>query len=176
MSRARSRHLAFVLLAASAAGFVIGIGSFVWFDGHVSAEQTPNIHLTHSQPRAVVAIPEAVRRRTPSLLLLPVTQIDNETLTSVSVYAYLKWSEPTRDRPTRLLLGQVSIFPANQPGTFTIRLSQELQKLLERPPAFPEPSPSLELELRPIHSQALPPMDLTIGPIEWRTADEEPIS
>lgn len=177
MSRARSTHLAFVLLAASAAGFVIGMDSFVSFDGHVSAEQTPNVHLTHSQPRAVVAVPEAVRRHTPSLLLLPVTQIDNETLTPVSVYAYLTWSDPTGDRPARLLLGQVSLFPANQPGTFTIRLSQEFQNLLERPPAFPDSSPSLELELRPIQSQTLPPMDLTIGPIEWRTAaDGEPIA
>ena len=61
------------------------------------------------------------------------------------------------------MLGQVSIFPANQPGTFTIRLSQEFQDLVKQAPEFQQLSPSLVLELSAIHSQALPAMDLTIG-------------
>jgi hypothetical protein len=173
MSRARGTYHRFILLAACAAGFLVAGGSFFWFDAHVSAEQTPNVHLTHTLPRAVMAIPDAVLQRAPSLLLLPVTQINNETLTPVSVYAYLTWSDPKHgDRPARLLLGQISIFPANQPGTFTIRLSQEFQDLLKQHPDFQQLSPLLVLELRPIHSQALPAMDVTIGPVEWRTAEE----
>jgi hypothetical protein len=173
MPRARSTYHWFVLLAACAAGFLVGVGSFVWFDGHVSAEQPSNVHLTHTQPRAVMAVPDAVLQRAPSVLILPVTQINNETLTPVSVYAYLAWNDLKGDRPARLLLGQISIFPANQPGTFAIRLSQDFQELLKQSPALQQLSPSLELELRPIHSQALPSMDLTIGPIEWRMAEKE---
>jgi hypothetical protein len=173
MSRARGTYHRFILLAACAAGLLVAVGSPFWFDAHVLAEQTPNVHLTHTQPRAVMAIPDAVLQRAPSLLLLPVTQINNETLTPVSVYAYLTWSDPKHgNRPARLLLGQISIFPPNQPGTFAIRLSQEFQELLKQAPEFQQLSPSLVLELRPIHSQALPAMDLTIGPVEWRTADE----
>ena len=173
MSRARGTYYRFILLAACAAGLLVAVGPPFWFDAHVSAEQTPNVHLTHTQPRVVMAVPDAVLQRAPSLLLLPVTQINNETLTPVSVYAYLTWSDPKHDnRPARLLLGQISIFPANQPGTFAIRLSQEFQELLKQSPDFQQLSPLLVLELRPIHSQALPPIDLTIGPVEWRTAEE----
>jgi hypothetical protein len=173
MSRARGTYHRFILLAACAAGWLVAVGFPFWFDAHVSAEQTSNVHLTHTQPRAVMAVPDAVLQRVPSLLLLPVTQINNESLTPVSVYAYLTWSDPKGGhRLARLLLGQISIFPANQPGTFTIRLSQEFQELLKQNPDFQRLSPSLVLELRPIHSQALPAMDLTIGPVEWRTAEE----
>ena len=120
--------------------------------------------MTHARPRAVIAVTDAVLQRAPSLLILPVTQITNETLTPVSVYAYLTWSDPKSGyRSARLLLGQVSIFPANQPGTFTIRLSQEFQDLVKQAPEFQQLSPSLVLELSAIHSQALPAMDLTIG-------------
>jgi hypothetical protein len=177
MSRVRGTYHRFILLAACAAGWLMAVGSLFWFEAHVSAEQTANVHLTHTQPRAVMAVPDAVLQRAPSLLLLPVTQINNETLMPVSLYAYLTWSDSKGGhRLERLLLGQISIFPANQPGTFTIRLSQEFQELLKRSPEFREFSPSLVLELRPIHTQALPPMELTIGPIEWRTAEEENIT
>ena len=173
MSRARGTYHRFILLAACAAGLLMAVGSPFWVDPLVSAEQTPNVHLTHSQPRAAMAVADGVLQRAPSLLVLPVTQITNETLTPVSVYAYLTWTDPKQgNRPARLLLGQISIFPANQPGTFTIRLSQEFQELLKQHPEFHQLSPLLVLELRPIHSQALPPMDLTIGPVEWRTAEE----
>lgn len=173
MSRARGTYGWFILLAACAAGLLVAVGSSFWFDAHVSAEQTSNVHLTHTQPRAVMAVPDGVLQRAPSLVILPVTQINNETLTPVSVYAYLTWNDPKQgNRPARLLLGQISIFPANQPGTFTIRLAQEFQELLKQSPDFQQLSPLLVLELRPIHSQALPPMDLTIGPVEWRTAEE----
>ena len=176
MSRARDTYHRFILLAACAAGLLVVVGSLVWVAAHVSAEQTPNVHLTHIQPRAVMAVPDIVLERVPSLLLLPVININNETLTPVSVYAYLTWNDPKGHRPARLLLGQISIFPANQPGTFTIRLSHDFQELLKQSPEFQQLSPSLVLELRPIHSQALPSMDLTIGPIEWRTAEEETIT
>lgn len=173
MSRARGTYHRFILLAACAAGWLVAVSFPFWFDAHVSAEQTSNVHLTHAQPRAVMAVPDAVLQRAPSLLILPVTQINNESLTPVSVYAYLTWSDPKHgNRPARLLLGQISIFPANQPGTFTIRLSQEFQELLKQSPDFQQLSPLLVLELRPIHSQTLPAMDLTIGPVEWRTAEE----
>jgi hypothetical protein len=152
---------------------LVAVGSSFWFDAHVSAEQSPNVHLTHTQPRAVMAVPNGVLQRAPSLLILPVTQIHNETLTPVSVYAYLTWTDPKQgNRPARLLLGEISIFPTNQPGTFTARLSQEFQELLKQHPEFHQLSPLLVLELRPIHSQALPPIDLTIGAVEWRTAEE----
>jgi hypothetical protein len=173
MSRVRGTYQRFILLAACAAELLVAVGSPFRFNTHVWAEQTPNVHLTHTQPRAVMAIPDAVLQRAPSLLLLPVTQITNDTLTPVSMYAYLTWSDPTHgNRLARLLLGQISIFPANQPGTFTIQLSQEFQDLLKHSPEFRQLSPSLVLELRPIHSQTLPTMDLTIGPVEWRTAEE----
>lgn len=173
VSRVRDPYHPFIFLATCAAAFLVSVSPPFWSDTHVLAERTPNVRLTHAQPRAVIAVPDAVLQRAPSLLILPVTQITNETLTPVSVYAYLTWSDPKGGhRPARLLLGQVSIFPANQPGTFTIRLSQEFQDLVKQAPEFQQLSPSLVLELRPIHSQALPAMDLTIGPVEWRTADE----
>jgi len=98
-------------------------------------------------------------------------QITNETLTPVSVHAYLTWSDPTGHVPARLLLGQISVYPANQPGTFTIRLPQELQDLLKQSSDFQQRAPSFVLELHPLHNQALPPMDVTIGPVQWRTAE-----
>jgi hypothetical protein len=170
MSRARRIDHRFILLAACA-GLLIAVGASFWLNVHVSAEQTPTIHLTHTQPRAVMAVSTAELQRA-SFLILPITQITNETLTPVSVHAYLTWNDERRHRPARLLLGQISIFPANQPGTFTIRLPQEFQDLLKQSSDFQQRSPSLVLELHPLHNQALPPMDLTIGPVQWRNAEE----
>jgi len=169
MSRARRIDHRFILLAACA-GLLSAVGAFFWLNAQVSAEQIPTIHLTHTQPRAVMAVSIAVLQRA-SLLILPITQITNETLTPVSVHAYFTWSVPTDHRPARLLLGQISVYPANQPGTFTIRLPQEFQDLLKQSPDFQQRSPSLVLELRPLHNQVLPPMDLMIGPVQWRTAE-----
>lgn len=169
MSRARRIDHRFILLAACA-GLLSAVGAFFWLNAQVSAEQIPTIHLTHTQPRAVMAVSTAVLQRA-SLLILPITQITNETLTPVSVHAYFTWSVPTDHRPARLLLGQISVYPANQPGTFTIRLPQEFQDLLKQSPDFQQRSPSLVLELRPLHNQVLPPMDLMIGPVQWRTAE-----
>ena len=170
MSRARRIDHRFILLAACAAGLLVAVGPPFRFEACVSAEQSPNIHLTHAQPLAVMAVPDAVLQRA-SLLILPITQITNETLTPVSVHAYLTWSDPTHHRPAQLSLGQISLYPANQPGTFTIRLPQEFQDLLKQSPDFQQRSPSLVLELHLLHNQALPPMDLTIGPVQWRTAE-----
>jgi hypothetical protein len=170
MSRARRIDYRFILLAACFAGLLVAVDPSFRFEARVSAEQSPNIHLTHTQSRAVMAVPAAVLQRA-SLLILPITQITNETLTPVSVHAYFTWSVPTDHRPARLLLGQISVYPANQPGTFTIRLPQEFQDLLKQSPDFQQRSPSLVLELRPLHSQVLPPMDLTIGPVQWRTVE-----
>jgi hypothetical protein len=169
MSRARRIDHRFILLAACA-GLLIAVGASFWLNAHMSAEQTLTIHLTHTQPRAVMAVSIAVLQRA-SLLILPITRITNETLTPVSVHAYFTWSVPTDHRPARLLLGQISVYPANQPGTFTIRLPQEFQDLLKQSPDFQQRSPSLVLELRPLHNQVLPPMDLMIGPVQWRTAE-----
>ena len=170
MSRARRIDHRFILLAACV-GFLIAVGASFWLNAHVSAEQTPTIHLTHTQPRAVMAVSTAVLQRA-SFLILPITQITNETLTPVSVHAYLTWSDPTHHRPAQLSLGQISLYPANQPGTFTIRLPQEFQDLLKQSTDFQQRSPSLVLELRPLHNQVLPPMDVTIGPVQWRNAEE----
>ena len=170
MSRARGIDHRFILLAACA-GLLIAVSASFWLNAHVSAEQTPTIHLTHTQPRAAMAVSPAVLQRA-SLLILPVTQITNETLTPVSVHAYLTWSDLTGHGPAQLLLGQISLYPANQPGTFTIRLPQEFQDLLKQSPDFQQRSPSLVLELHLLHNQALPPMDLTIGPVQWRNAEE----
>jgi hypothetical protein len=170
MSRARRIDHRFILLAACA-GLLIAVGASFWLNAHVSAEQTPTIHLTHTQPRAVMAVSTAVLQRA-SFLILPITQITNETLTPVSVHAYLTWSDLTGHGPAQLLLGQISLYPANQPGTFTIRLPQEFQDLLKQSPDFQQRSPSLVLELHLLHNQALPPMDLTIGPVQWRNAEE----
>ena len=170
MSRARRIDHRFILLAACA-GLLTAVGASFWLNAHVSAEQTPTIHLTHTQPRAVMAVSTAVLQRA-SLLILPITQITNETLTPVSVEAYFTWSVPTGHGPARVLLGQISVYPANQPGTFTVRLPREFQDLLKQSPDFQQRSPSLVLELRPLHNQVLPPMDLTIGPVQWRNAEE----
>ena len=171
MSRVRGIDHRFILLAACAAGLLMAVDPPFRFEARVSAEPSPNIHLTHTQPRAVMAVPAAVLQRA-SLLILPITQITNETLTPVSVHAYLAWNGEGRDRPTRLLLGQISIFPANQTGIFTIRLPSEFHDLLRHSSDLQQRSLSLVLELRPLHHEALPPMDLTIGPVQWRNAEE----
>ena len=171
MSRARRIDHRFTLLATCAAGLLAAVDPSFRFEARVSAEQSPTIQLTHAQPRAVMAVQPAVLQRA-SLLILPITHIANETLTSVSVLAYLAWNGEGRDRPARLLLGQISIFPANQPGTFTIRLPSEFHDLLRHSSDLRQRSPSLVLELRPLHDEALPPMHLTIGPVQWRNAEE----
>lgn len=171
MSRARRIDHRFILLAACATGLLVAVGPPFRFEACVSAEQSPYIHLTHTQSRAVMAVSDAVLQRA-ALLILPIMQITNETLTPVSVHAYLAWNDEVSDRPARLLLGQISIFPANQPGTFMIRLPQEFRDLLQHFSDLQQRSLSLVLELRTLHNEALPPMHLTIGPVQWRTAEE----
>lgn len=172
MSRARRIDHRVILLAACAAGLLAAVDPSFRFEACVSAEPSPNIQLTHAQPRAVMAVPEAVRRRVPSLLVLSITQITNETLTPVSVHAYLVWNDEGSSQPARLLLGQISIFPANQPGTFMIRLPQEFRDMLRHSSDLQQHSLFLVLELRTLHNEALPPMHLTIGPVQWRTAED----
>lgn len=172
MSRARVTYDRVILLAVCTAGFLFS-GHPLCADAQVVAEESSSVHLTHVRTMATIPVPSAALQRHPSLLILPITHITNESLAPISVYAYLTWSDPAGGEGlARLLLGQISVFPANRPGTFTIRLPQEFQDLLKRSPDIQQRSPSLVLELRPIHDQPLPTMELTVGPVEWRTVEE----
>lgn len=117
--------------------------------------------LTAAKPKATCALPPLAVA--PPLVEVPVTKIENPAGQSFSIW--LLYVPPKGD-PTPV--GNVTVFPPDRTGVFTIRTGPTLER------HWPSRSSArLAIEVRPTdRSQASKFVSVSIGPLRWLT--EEP--
>jgi hypothetical protein len=114
-----------------------------------SEELPGRLLLTDHAPRASASVPLAIVRATPPLVTIMVEKIDNPSKVQVDILVSLRWApvdEASRGAG-RTDIGTLSLFPADQPGTFTLRTSEVFTRLRETGVALEALRVSLDVEL-----------------------------
>jgi hypothetical protein len=128
------------------------------------ASQPSSMHgvtLTAAAPRQElrVAPPSAT-----TTLALTIATIDNPSSQAFSLAASMVWSSAT-DGPVEVSIGSVTPFPATQPGSFVLALSEAARDQLTRHGN----ASSLRLSLQPIAADRplVEPLRVTVGDPAW---------
>ena len=135
----------------------------------VSAEivQQVDAVLADRTPIVYVAIPGDVVRAGLSLVRVVVTDVTNPESAPVDVMVSL-CSINRNSRVCTGPIGSFSLFPANQPGTFVLRIPSEVT--LDTTGSKNEKMRGLALEFRldsPKHDRTSGPVTITIGRLLW---------
>jgi hypothetical protein len=107
------------------------------------------LQLTDQAPRASASVPLAIVRASPPLVTITVEKIDNPSKVQVAILVSLRWApvdEASRGAG-RTDIGTLSLFPADQPGTFTLRTSDAFTQLRETGVALEALRVFLDIEL-----------------------------
>ena len=135
----------------------------------VSAEivQQVDAVLADRTPIVYVAIPGDVARAGLSLVRVVVTNVKNPAAAPVDVMVSL-CSMKRNNQVCRRPIGSFSLFPANQPGTFVLRIPSEV--MLDTTGSKDEEMGELALEFRldsPKRDGISEPVTITIGRLLW---------
>ena len=123
--------------------------------------------LADRTPIVYVAIPGDVARAGLSLVRVVVTNVKNPAAAPVDVMVSL-CSMNRNNRVCTGPTGSFSLFPANQPGTFVLRIPSEVT--LDTTGSKNEEMRELALEFRldsPRHDRTSGPVTITIGRLLW---------
>lgn len=159
-------------------GFLVGgvlVGSL--FLGGVCAqgkrpesgqEQAASIELTNSHPKSSFAVSADVLARSPSVVALSFTRVVNPARTAFAIFVYLSYRPPEAvdAAPLKILVGNGSLYPADRPGGFLLRVSAAFGKLK----AAKATDVRLVLEMRRIHpAEPWFQVEVTAAPPQWRS-------
>jgi hypothetical protein len=131
-------------------------------DGQSQSKNAPcQVILTASKPRAACAIPSSLAAP-PRLVEIPVTKVENPSGQSFSIYLYVG---SAKGEPA--LIGNVTVFPADRTGVFTMRSQQAFERVWTS-----RASARITVEIRRTsESRPWQPMSVSIGPLRWLNED-----
>jgi hypothetical protein len=121
--------------------------------------------LTASGPTENVRLPQIPSHAT--ALRLPVVSVENPSRQGVTILAELVWGN-VKGEQILSTVGGVALYPSDRPGTFNLRLPEDVRKRLgsngEKGPL------TLRLKLQsPVNGRALvEPLKVVIGDVTWR--------
>lgn len=153
MSRAWPTALAlFTVLACTANGQTPGSPSVA----------VATATLTARAPTTAFALPAG--REIGSVLVLSILRIENPERQPFSVHAVARWHEA--GHATERILGNVTPYPADNPGTFLLRVDSEVTTRL----AEAIPSAVVEISIQPIASgrELRGPLTVVVATPAWR--------
>jgi len=119
--------------------------------GCAFAAQPCQVTLKATNSKATCAAPPGWASRPPRFVDVPITKIENPSGQSFSVYLYGVTGKSLPE-----LLGNVTAYPADRTGTFTLRV----------PASKPPSRISVEIR-RTLEAQPWKPITVTIGPLRW---------
>lgn len=106
------------------------------------------------------------------VLEVPITKVVNPSRTPVEIYVYLSNVGKGKSEPDKSLIGNFSLYPADQPGTFLLNPAPAIRKLFaEKPPN--DTGVRLIFELKRL-DEARPwtPVEVTIAQPKWRAREK----
>jgi hypothetical protein len=135
-------------------------------------EATAELMLTDAQPLGRIQIPSSVRSAPVPFLEIPISRIANPEEMGFSVFVYLEWTRPDSGgrAAEKVLLGNFTPYPADQPGVFMLRASKGFEKLKEMGANLNRDQVVLLLELKRIHpDKPWTSVQVTAAPARWRS-------
>jgi len=144
-------------------------------DGGAQGQTAPAptlVTLTNDHPEGSFLIAPQILASAPPVLALAMTQVINPDKTAFQVFVYLSYQPGSEEKhspgPTKILLGNVGLYPPDRPGGILLRSSTAFRKLKA---ASSNPTDvRLLLEMKRIHETTpWTPVEVTVAPPEWRT-------
>ena len=156
----------------------IAMSGMVWLAPlQSSSEGSPDhLVLTDHKPRTSYVVPQEMVRAAPPLVTITVERIDNPSQAQVDILVSLRWvpADQASHNTTTTTVGTLSLFPAHQPGTFTLRTSEAFKQLHETDVPLEALRVFLDFDLLPFDPQrkASAPLVVVIREPAW--AMDEP--
>jgi hypothetical protein len=107
---------------------------------------------------ATCAVPATFLAKPPRLVEMPVTKIENPSGQGLSIYVHVGGAKAEPE-----LIGNVSVYPANETGVFMMRCQRAFEKL-----GAARASARISIEIRrATEGQDWRPISVSIGPLRW---------
>lgn len=131
-------------------------------------EHLETFTLSDKQPETRLPVALETLEDRPEILEITITEIRNGELTPFSIFVYLEWEGNSGELASLVLIEAITVFPPDQPGRYTLRVTNALSYVHSALDNLPSPEVNLLLQLRPI-SDAVPlsTLDIEFTMPEW---------
>ena len=126
------------------------------------------VTLTDKHPVASFSLPPEILTQAPPILALTLPEVENPSRQGVNLFVYL--SSGTGNRTQKILIGNVSLYPSDQPAGFLLSSAPAFRKLQSQGANPKFAKAELRIEMEPVHAgEPWKPLSLVIAPPEWRS-------
>jgi hypothetical protein len=132
----------------------------------------PTVTLTPEHPSNSFPVDANVLASEPDVLEVAVTKVVNASRTAVTVFVYLANITKGGSEPEKTMIGNFSLYPADQPGTFLLNPAPAVRRLAAEKRAG-ETDVRLVFELKRVdETAAWTPVEVTIAQPKWRSREK----
>ncbi len=139
----------------------------------VEKKEAESVVLTNNDTTASFHLARQISSNPPPVLELSVTKVVNPAQTPVEIFVYLEAVGNARQRgPQKILVGNFSLYPPDQPGTFSFRASNAFKESQARWGTAELTQTSLTLEIKRINeTRPWTPLKITISAPRWKNEE-----
>lgn len=132
----------------------------------------PTLILTHEHPSNSFPVePNALSNDT-EVLEVRITKVVNLSGTPVVIFVYLSETGKGKSEPERILIGNFSLYPPDQPGTFLLNPAPAIHKLSAEKSSN-DTGVRLVFEMKRLdESRPWTPVEVTISQPKWRAREK----
>jgi hypothetical protein len=137
-----------------------------------AADASSEVTLSETQPVARIQLPASIRAAPAPTLEVPLVRISNPQEMSFSIFASLEWYRPTQGSTgkEKVLLGNFTVYPPDQTGTYMLRASTAFEKLKAMGADLIRDQVVLLLEMKRTNpNKAWSAVLVEIAPLRWRS-------
>ena len=187
--QAEDEKMRTVLSALAIWGLFLAYGC--WHPANVEQSQTRNLEQQNSEPRSVekkeaesvvltnnettasFLLARQISSNPPPVLELSVTKVVNPAQTPVEILVYLEAVGNARQRgPQKILVGNFSLYPPDQPGNFLFRAANAFKEFHARGWTSESTRSLLTLEIKRINeTRPWTPLKITISAPRWKNEE-----
>ena len=134
-------------------------------------EQTKGtpLTLTNERPTGSFPVTPETLAGAPSVLEVSITKVVNPAATPIAMFVYLsRAGKKGKAEPEKVLVGNFSLYPPDQPGKFLLGLSSAFEKLEAKNSVSKSSELQVVVEMKRLNdSQPWTKVEVTIDPPKW---------
>lgn len=130
------------------------------------------VTLSETQPVARIQLPANIRAAPAPIVEVPIVSISNAQGMSFSIFAYLEWARSASGSSTRerVLLGNFTVYPPDQAGSYMLRASTAFEKLKAMGADTGRDQVVVLVEMKRTNpKQPWSSVQVVIAPLRWRS-------
>jgi hypothetical protein len=164
-----TRRFAIVALLFCLAGQGFAIGDLQ----ETTRKRTPTLTLTNDRPTGSFPVAPETLGAAPGVVSVSISEVSNPEKTPFEVLVYFSTQTSAHAEPRKILIGNFSLYPPDQPAGFLLSTSQAFRELQAEGPLTKSASTRLLVEIKRIHeNKPWTPLAITIPLPKWR--DDNP--